>query len=489
MGSVPAAVARVAYARGPTSRRRPSAYDRNVKPAQNVPSPQTPPVTGGRSRLATEAVAWLAAAVSMAFGWLAAQQLRPYWSTRSLPDMVSDGDRGLVPTGTFSLHTERDWPNGAGTVLPALLVLAMIPLLRRRPVVTATLLSAGAVNLGLANPDGQSRYLYVIAVDACVWFLAARRSRRISVPSALIPLAGMVLAMAINPPGDSRLMGTHVFVVILMTAMAWLIGDSFRTRRENAARLRAETAAAAVTTERLRIARELHDMIAHSIGIIAIQAGVGSRVIDTQPDEARKALKAIEETSRDTLSGLRRTLTALRQNDTADGVAPTEPAPGLAELPKLVATTRHAGIRVDVQTRGIARPLPSDIDLAAYRIVQESLTNVVRHSGTHSCRAIVSYADDEVTVEVVDNGHGVPGSAGSGFGLVGMRERVSILHGDFDAGPRPGGGFRVSARLPIPGFATTYRTVKTAKKESETVTPGPDADSRSGTTAEPAGAS
>ncbi|MFJ9448497.1 sensor histidine kinase [Kitasatospora sp. NPDC101235] len=194
--------------------------------------------------------------------------------------------------------------------------------------------------------------------------------------------------------------------------------------------------AEAVTSERLRIARELHDMVAHSIGIIAIQAGAGSRVIQTQPAEAREALRAIEATSRETLSGLRRTLVSLRQADrgaTTSEQSPLAPTPGLADIERLAAATAGAGVRVDVRCTGEQRPVPADIDLSAYRIVQEALTNVVRHA-----------------VEVVDNGRGaIEDGPAHGFGLIGMRERAGLLGGHLSAGPRPEGGFRVAARLPL----------------------------------------
>jgi signal transduction histidine kinase len=169
-------------------------------------------------------------------------------------------------------------------------------------------------------------------------------------------------------------------------------------------------------------------------------------VIDTQPGEARNALEAIEATSRDTLSGLRRMLTALRKDD--PGAAPLGPAPGLADLGRLAAATMDAGVRVDVRIEGEPKPLPPDVDLSAYRIVQEAVTNVVRHAGTDSCRVTIGYRDDDLAVEIDDDGDG--GVVGTGYGIVGMRERVALLRGEFTAGPRPGGGFRVAARLPLP---------------------------------------
>jgi signal transduction histidine kinase len=233
--------------------------------------------------------------------------------------------------------------------------------------------------------------------------------------------------------------------MLLALGVAWLLGQSIRQRREYADVQRRQTAVQAVQAERLRIARELHDMIAHSIGVIAIQAGVGSRVIESQPAEARNALTVIEDTSRETLAGLRRMLGALRRAE--PDPASTEPSPGLADLDRLVLRSLDAGVRVDVRRHGDERPLPADLDLSAYRIIQEAVTNVVRHANTDECRVSLDYGEDELSLEIIDDGAG--GAPGTGYGIPGMRERVSLLHGDFTAGPRPEGGFRVSARIPV----------------------------------------
>ena len=340
-------------------------------------------------------------------------------------------------------------------LLPALCTIVLLPLFRRRPLVFATVTSIGQVMVGSVDSPGNTRYTMLISVAVCLVSIALEWPRRTSVPAALLVMAGGMASITGFPPGDSRMTPTHLTVITLLTVVAWLIGSSTRERRAGMMRQRADAAAQAVANERLRIARELHDMIAHSIGIIAIQAGMGNRVIGTQPAEARKALRAIEETSRDTLSQLRRTLTALRQSE--NGQTPTDPAPGLADLDKLVASTKHAGVLAIVEQVGMPRPLPGEIDLAAYRIIQESVTNVVRHSGARTCRVRVEFQESAVSITVADDGHGVLGSGGTGFGLVGMRERVSLVHGTFSAGPRPGGGFLVSATLPVPGgFETTY---------------------------------
>ncbi|MFD5123870.1 sensor histidine kinase, partial [Streptomyces sp. NPDC058385] len=253
-----------------------------------------------------------------------------------------------------------------------------------------------------------------------------------------------------NGPDNLVVIGTIALLALVTACVVGLLG---RERRQHATELRAHEVAEAITAERLRIARELHDQVAHSIGIIAIQAGVGSRVIETQPLEARAALSAIEATSRETLSGLRRTLVALRRSGPSaePGAASYGPAPDLGDLESLAATTTDAGVEVDLRWSGQRRQLPPDIGLSAYRITQEALTNVVRHSGSGRCRVMVEFGEDELSVEIVDEGRGMRGAgAGVGFGITGMRERVALLHGEFSAGPRPEGGFRVAARLPLP---------------------------------------
>ncbi|MET8625302.1 histidine kinase [Kitasatospora sp. NPDC004669] len=291
-----------------------------------------------------------------------------------------------------------------------------------------------------------------LIAEVVVGYCVVTRSRLVSAIAVSMPLTvlatlfawGTVNGYAVNP---------YAYLGLAATVLiAWLIGNTVRQSRAHADSLRGRAAEQAVTAERLRIARELHDMVAHNIGIIAIQAGMGSRVMDTQPAETRNALNAIEATSRETLAGLRRMLGALRQGEGES--APLEVAPGLGELDRLVEKTAGAGVRVALTRRGDARTLPPEVDLAAYRIVQEAVTNVVKHSGTRDCHVTVAYEDRELGVTVLDLGAGAAtGTPGTGYGLVGMRERVALLHGEFNAGPRAEGGFRVAARLPIPETA------------------------------------
>jgi signal transduction histidine kinase len=346
------------------------------------------------------------------------------------------------------------WPALLATV--GLVVLTAC-LVRRRPFWALALLLACSVAAVLAPASWQATLfpaalpliptlpsVLVLLVGTTICVIAATRPRRASLAAGLVALGVLTAGLELRVPYDSP----PVLALVVTTVIAWLIGSSIRQSRTHAEALRAQSEAQAATAERLRIARELHDMVAHSIGIIAIQAGAGSRVIDTQPAEARNALAAIETTSRETLAGLRRMLGALRQAEPG-AAAPLDPAPGLADVGKLAATTADAGVLVEVQWYGQQRPLPAEIDTSAFRIIQEAVTNVVRHAGTGQCRVSIDHQDDGLSIEVVDDGRGGTGT-GTGYGIAGMRERVGLLHGQFTAGPQPGGGFRVAARLPVP---------------------------------------
>ncbi|MEV4628134.1 sensor histidine kinase [Micromonospora sp. NPDC049523] len=338
-------------------------------------------------------------------------------------------------------------------LLPAITVALPATLLRRQPLVTLglTLVSLVVVTTTLQTSQpgyaADLRNMHLLAIGVAVGFVAATRTRRVSVVAAALALV-VQLGSGLVIGGFGPATRPEVPTLALLTA--WMIGNSVRTRRRYAEAVRAQHAAQAVTAERLRIARELHDMVAHSIGVIAIQAGVGSRVMDTQPAEARNALRTIEATSRETLAGLRRVLVGLRRGgEQNEADPPPPPAPGLDDLDRLAATTSKAGVRVEVRWQGERRPLPADIELSAYRIVQEAVTNVVRHAGTPRCRVTVDYRDEELRIDITDSGRGCP-LPGTGYGITGMRERVGLLHGEFTAGPRPEGGFQVTAALPLP---------------------------------------
>jgi signal transduction histidine kinase len=339
-------------------------------------------------------------------------------------------------------------------------LLASASLLRRRPLTAVAVALGGSVFITALKPPQASTLLIVLAgaagIEIC--YIAATRSRRVSAAAVAIIAVGLLIPF----PGGDRLAllrgGTVGPGVALVTIIAWLIGHSLRQAQAQAELLRAQAATQTAMAERLRIARELHDMVAHSIGIIAIQAGAGRRVFDARPAEARDALAAIEATSRETLSGLRRMVTGLRRAEPEPGPelglgqAPLGPAPGLADIERLAAVTLDAGVQVDLDWRGSREPLPADIDASAFRIIQEAVTNVVRHAGTGRCRVRVDRQDGQLSIEITDSGRG-GAVAGTGYGITGMRERAALLGGDFSAGPRPGGGFRVAARLPVPAPA------------------------------------
>jgi signal transduction histidine kinase len=235
---------------------------------------------------------------------------------------------------------------------------------------------------------------------------------------------------------------------------AWLavfvvIVELVRARRERGVQYRRtqdEQARRQAGEQRMAIARELHDVLAHHISLISVQAGVALHLLDEQPEQARTALTAIRQASKESLGELRSVLELLRHGEEG---APRTPAPGLEALDALIARTSAAGVPVRTEVAGEPRPLPAAVGLAAYRIVQEALTNVTRHAGPATATVRLDYRADELTVEVTDDGPGASDGAGSGQGLLGMAERAAALGGELDAGPRADGGFRVRARLPI----------------------------------------
>jgi signal transduction histidine kinase len=283
---------------------------------------------------------------------------------------------------------------------------------------------------------------------------------------ASLATAGVTLSVSLPPFGATLWIFELVRVAALVAAAA-LLGDATRNRRAyiaeverralQAERTREEEARRRVDEERLRIARELHDITAHSLSVIAVQAGAAEHVIGKEPEQARKALGAIRETSRDALDELRSVIGVLRgAGETLE--APMGPPPTLARLDELARPLREAGFEVEVTQSGDLSSLPSLVDSSAYRIVQEALTNALRHAGRSRVDVKVSVGKDAVTLEVTDDGRGAPVGPepleALGHGIAGMRERALALDGELDAGPVPEGGFRVTARLPVTGGRT-----------------------------------
>ncbi len=348
-------------------------------------------------------------------------------------------------------------PHGVVTFAYTLVLLYTLPLAARRRFPLTVLATSMASALAFAAIGLPPSFLGP-AILVPVYTVAAYRDRRVS----LAGLAAVGIALAAVQLTSARAeTGTWVGNALVVAA-AWLLGRFVGDRRVYALKLEARTAELeqaqeelarrAVAEERLRIARELHDVVAHSMSVIAVQSGVGALVADTQPEEARKALAAIETTSRAALDELRRLLGVLRQHGEPQGSL--APAPGLADLDSLLAQVVEAGLAVQLRVEGARPQVPLGVDLSAYRIVQEALTNVVKHAGPAQAQVVVHYGDQELTIEVTDDGRGAAaladdGRAGTGHGLIGIRERVAVFGGDLEAGPRPGGGFRVAARLPF----------------------------------------
>jgi signal transduction histidine kinase len=328
---------------------------------------------------------------------------------------------------------------------------ALLLVRRRLPVPVAA--GTAAVTLlytALGYPYGPVFASMVVAFFSAV----ASGHRRAVLTVAALAFAGHTLVGAwlyrwLPPSGDHRISWTEV-----SGGGAWLLAvlaaaELFRVRREQISRDRRERAEAArrrADEERLRIARELHDVLAHSISVINVQAGVALALMDERPEQARTALTTIKAASKEALGEVRQVLGALR----APGEAPRSPAPGLDRLPELIEQAASAGLTADVTVEGTRARLSPGTDLAAFRIIQEALTNVVRHSGSRAARIRLSYAPGGLDILVDDDGPAVAGGdSGGGNGLVGMRERATALGGSMRTGVRPGGGFRVQAVLPL----------------------------------------
>jgi len=262
-------------------------------------------------------------------------------------------------------------------------------------------------------------------------------------------LAGALALVTVSSLADATSVAAIGFGLFL-TSLVWYAGRRLRIRGERAAQLEREHAAEArraVVEERTRIARELHDVVAHRVSLMTVQAGAAKTVAADDPEGASRAMDAVEKAGREALDELRHLLGVLRPEDEAEALGPQ---PGLADVPRLVDQLRVAGLDVSLRMDGARIELPVRVDLSAYRILQEALTNALRHAGPDARTEVRVHTDDRaVDIEVVDDGRGVTILTGSGQGIIGMRERALLLGGRLDAGPRPGGGFRVAARLPI----------------------------------------
>ena len=376
---------------------------------------------------------------------------------RTYGDVVLAGV--LAASMTLELLAWTDQVNGTA-IAGGLLATLPLVLRRRSPLVMYLLVAVGMVVLGRAVPGFDNDSMSVVVVFFVGLYAVGRHTTGLE---AWLGGALIVAEQVVFLQGDVGLthadLGDIAFTVGFVGA-PWLAGLTIRLRRERETflhaeneRLRAdqtERAARAVAEERARIARELHDVVSHAISVSVLQARGARRALDHDPALARQALDAIEQTNAAALGDMRRLLAVLRDTE-PDGLAAEEraPQPSLAHLDQLVEHVRSSGVPVEVDVVGEERPLPPGVDLSAYRIVQEALTNVLRHAADARATVRIEYADDALTVAVTDDG--IPGplaQEGTGHGLIGIRERVSVIGGSVEAGPAPAGGFTVRARLP-----------------------------------------
>ena len=331
-------------------------------------------------------------------------------------------------------------------------ILLTLPLFWRRRAPLACLVASMAVLLVwtlIAAPQGSLVPLLMIL--ALVFSLAVHASIR----QAAAGLAVSAAVLAVEVASTTNSFGDYLFVGAFL-AGSWLAGRAVRARQQRAdelfdraVRLEVESeekAREAAARERARIARELHDVISHSVSVMVVQAGAAEQVFDSDPDQARSSLRSIQETGRQARHELRRLLGLMR----ADGEGATlAPQPGLAQLQTLAEQLRQSGLEVDLDMRFESSTLSPGLELSAYRIVQEALTNTLKHGGPGRARVVVRHDRDALEVEVLDKGRAHAGSGDGGFGLIGMRERIALYGGELEHGRRNGGGYRLRARFPL----------------------------------------
>jgi signal transduction histidine kinase len=339
--------------------------------------------------------------------------------------------------------------------LVPLMLLMMLPLLARRqfpfgaPVASALAFAAASFVDGHLVPFSFFLFLTVLAVCFLFGMLAQRRQ-------ALVGLSIVLICGAVVAGNDPDSPFEDVVPVFLAFIASWLggFGLGFKFRQVTAAEERAarferereERARVAVTEERARIARELHDVVGHSVSVMTVQASAVRRLLRPEQERERDALLVVEQTGREALAEMRRMVGVLRRPEEAPVLAPQ---PSLEHLNKLVEQAREAGLPVELHVEGDPRPLPAGVDLTAYRLVQEGLTNALKHAKAERAEVLVRYEAGDIEVTVSDDGQGAGSEDGGGHGLVGMRERVAVYGGELEAGPRPEGGYRLRAKLPV----------------------------------------
>jgi signal transduction histidine kinase len=324
---------------------------------------------------------------------------------------------------------------------------------RRYPAAIAAVFVALSVAQAAAGVSMHTAVTPVVALLVLAWSVGAYEPRPRAVLGIVVIVGGIWISIAVDMlRGTDHYVGTDFPWIGALLAMPWLVGLLFHSRTRS---LRAAESAverlererlAVVAEERARIARELHDVIAHSVSVMVVQAGAAEEMLKRDAARAGEPIRAVQETGRQALVEMSRLVGLLRDDGHELGLAPQ---PGLDNLEELLAQVRAAGLAVELEVEGDRLGLPLGVDVSAYRVVQEALTNALKHAGHANTRVRLRYGRDSVEVEVEDDGAGTGNGHVGGHGLVGMRERVSVFGGEFTAGPRPEGGFAVRARLPL----------------------------------------
>ena len=368
--------------------------------------------------------------------------------------------RDLVTAAAFGalflieILTEDGFAGDRAVSAPAALVFCAALAARRRAPLLGLAAGVGVVELSnLAAPALAETAAFLFAFLLAIYSVGRHARGAAAVVGALLIVAAIPLA-AIEPGNAFTLTDIAFFVTLF--GGPWLVGRVIRHRSERERGLEGRAAALeverdakareAVVEERARIARELHDVVAHAISVMVLQARGGRRMLTEDPAETRTALDAIERSGEQALGEMRRLLGMLRQGDEELSLAPQ---PSVARIDELVARVLATGLPIDLTVEGEAFALPPGIDVSAYRIVQEALTNALKHAGPARAHVILRYAPDALEVEIVDDGPGTGNGGGSGHGLAGIRERVAVYGGELQSGARPEGGYALRARLPL----------------------------------------
>jgi signal transduction histidine kinase len=361
---------------------------------------------------------------------------------------------GLGVAESVIRQNERNGPEGPLWFDVLAILATVVPLFARRRLPFAAPTAVG-IAIGVSSFVDRSfvhELIPPLAGFAAVFFVAMVRDRSQAIAGLAVGVGVIAVAAHNDPTGGA---GNFVFVSVVV-AIVWTVGfaigrkfqeaDEAKARAARAEREREERARRAVSDERARIARELHDVVGHSVSVMTVQTSAVRRLLREHQEKEREALQVVEQTGREALAEMRRMVGVLRRPEEAPALAPQ---PSLQHLDRLVEHAREAGLPVELRLEGTPSPLPTGVDLTAYRLVQEGLTNALKHARAHQAEVLVRYGDGQVELTISDDGPGGGDGDKGGHGLVGMRERISVYGGDLEAGPRPEGGYRLRARLPI----------------------------------------